>query len=54
MIDVMLAATHSTAPWYYILIPLVLVGGVAMSRWRRGGGGGRGPFGGSGGSPRTP
>ena len=38
---------HSTAPWY-IAIPVVAVAlGLTIWRWRRGGGG-RGPFGGSG------
>ncbi len=49
MTDAVVAATHSTARWYYILIPVVLV--VGMTALRRGrGGGGRVPFGGDGGS----
>jgi hypothetical protein len=42
------AAVHSTAPWYFAIPAVVLV--VAVSIWRRRGGGGppgRGPFGGS-------
>jgi hypothetical protein len=36
---------HSTAPWYIAIPAIVIVLGLAM--WRRRGGGGRGPFGGS-------
>jgi len=49
MVDEIVAATHSTAPWYFILIPLGLVLVVRLSR--RGSGGGpfrRGPFSGPG------
>jgi hypothetical protein len=41
---------HSTAPWYYIFGPvLVIAVGFVLRRSRRGGGGprGQGPFGGS-------
>lgn len=44
------AAVHSTAPWYYIFGPVVLIAvGFVLRRSRRGGGGprGQGPFGGS-------
>lgn len=43
--DAVMAATHSTAPWYFILVPIALIG--ARFFFRRGGG--RGPFGGRGG-----
>ncbi len=48
-----LAATHSTAPWYFIIVALALA--LSFRFLRRGGGrrgpfaGGGGPFGGSGG-----
>lgn len=45
MIGLVVAATHSTAPWYYVLVPVVLVLGMAALRRLRGGGV-RGPFGG--------
>jgi hypothetical protein len=38
-----LIATHSTAPWYFVLVPLALVVIVGLLRWRGRGGGG--PFG---------
>jgi hypothetical protein len=44
------ATAHSTAPWYYIFGPVVVVAfGFVLRRSRRGGGGprGQGPFGGS-------
>jgi hypothetical protein len=44
MTTVVLAATHSTAPWYFILIPLALVA-ARLLFWRRRGGRGGGPFG---------
>jgi hypothetical protein len=45
MIGLVAAATHSTAAWFYILIPVVLVLLMAALHIRRGGGV-RGPFGG--------
>jgi hypothetical protein len=52
VLSVMIAATHSTEPWY-VAVPIVAVSlGLMFWRSRRGGGGGRpfrrGPFGGSG------
>jgi hypothetical protein len=49
MFGEIIAATHSTAPWYFILIPIGLVLVLRLSR-RRGGGGpfSRGPFSGPG------
>jgi len=44
------AAVHSTAPWYYVFGPVVVIAvGFVLRRSRRGGGGprGQGPFGGS-------
>ena len=45
MLNDLIAATHSTAPWF-IAVPIVIVGlGLGIARRRRGGGGfGRGPF----------
>jgi hypothetical protein len=36
------AAVHSTAPWYFVFGPVVVIAaGFALQRWRRGGGGRR-------------
>jgi hypothetical protein len=45
----MILATHSTAPWYYAIVPIGLL--VVVTVLRRRGGGGRGPF--SGGSDQS-
>jgi hypothetical protein len=53
LLGVLLAGTHSTAPWYFA-VPIVAVGLGARFWWsRRGGGRGPrgGPFGGSGDAP---
>lgn len=51
MPSLMMAATHSTAPWYFAVPAIALVLGAKFWQSRRGGGRGpfrRGPFGGSG------
>jgi hypothetical protein len=30
----MFADVHSTAPWYYVLVPVAIVVVVAVVRWR--------------------
>ena len=45
--DTKFSSSHHGGPWYIALPLLVVVLGVAIWRWRRGGGG-RGFFGGSG------
>jgi hypothetical protein len=41
------SAVHSTAPWYFILVPVALIVTRLVIRFTRRRGGGQGPFGGS-------